>query len=49
MIKDWGKEESQLRTAIYVSFLKETDFDFFKKRAKKQIRRSRASSLMSSV
>ena len=33
--KEWGKEESQLRTAIYVSFVRETDADLFRKKIKK--------------
>lgn len=30
--RDWGEEESQLRSAIYVSFLKEKDVELLRKR-----------------
>jgi len=30
--KDWGEEESQLRSAIYVSFLKDKDVELLRKR-----------------
>ena len=34
--KNWGKQESQLRTAIYVSFIKDTDTHLFRKKLKKR-------------
>jgi hypothetical protein len=33
--KTWGKAESQLRTAIYVSFVKDTDTHLFRKKIEK--------------
>lgn len=33
--KKWGEEESQLRTAIYISFVKQTDTLMFRKKIKR--------------
>ena len=36
LAKTWGRAESQLRTAIYVSFVKDTDTHLFRKKIKQQ-------------
>jgi hypothetical protein len=35
MQKNWGKRESKLRTAIYVSFVQSTETNIFRENAKK--------------
>lgn len=35
LTKKWGREESQLRTAIYISFVKDSDTMMFRKKIKK--------------
>lgn len=35
LTKKWGREESQLRTAIYISFVKDSDTMNFRKKIKK--------------
>ena len=44
--KNWGEQESQLRTAIYVSFVKETDTNLFRKKIKERRSTFRKSSIM---
>lgn len=48
--RDWGEEESQLRSAIYVSFLKDKDVELLRKRQTRRISTSdsRTNSLLSS-
>jgi|688.fasta_scaffold2330991_1 hypothetical protein len=38
--KNWGQQESQLRSAIYVSFVDEMDTNLLRKKVKKERRRS---------
>ena len=34
--QNWGEQESQLRTAVYISFVKETDTHLFRKKIQKR-------------
>ena len=38
--KNWGQQESQLRSAIYVSFVNDMDTNILRKKVKKERRRS---------